>query len=1390
MRNAAPGSIVWNYATDGSLRSVTIDTSRPLYVTSHTGDDTKVTALSDEYTYLGTLADKSLTLPSMDIGHIDKDMILIAGKGVNFNQTGSTAIDQKYISARNLTIYAGAGDIGSQNDVLLTKITGTLQANSGGSIYIDNSAADSDLALSSIAAGDTLDLDNGARNIEMEKAEDGDDSSKNETNIYAGNKVNLHVTGKNGVGSSIGSSTASIRVKTGTGVVNAAAEGASVVIEGIGGGSLILGDIETGSLSVTADEGTVKLSRDADKDSDGNVIRPAETADIEASHVTIDARDIDLTDGTVKVRDSGSGAASDGLTFSARNSITQKDTENSVIASNKGNLITFRTGSTGTPGGDIVIKSSKNSFDTVGIQAYDEKAGLSGSIDIKTNAPGRLDAIFGAGEDGSGTLYLDGNTPIQIENLDQTAEIGIGGKLTTVKAPLDFKTSNALTVMNDAILTSVSSLRLDGASLTVEDGARLKATGSDGIRLVAEECDAVISGTFDAEHTDIISANKDVILNNGTAIKGDLMANATDIHVNGAIGDGVSVGTAATLNALKNVIVDGGITSERGDIEITTKLEDVTVGGNIKSLGGNAVIHAGRGALVSGNITSRDGKAIIEAGNSVRISGKLGAKEASVTTGTGDVTLAEGAGAIGALTVQSGGALTVDSTGSNAVIVGGDAVLSSSQGGTHINGNISSKSGDISLTSDGGNVEVDGSITAQKGRTDIHALAADGDETNSGFITVKGHIEAKEVQIVTGDENRKGNDIALEDINVTGPVTVMSGRDLSVKNITTNGNADLGAMRNVITNGAIENKTGMLNIVTVEGSAVLSGKITSSNALITSGDRIELKDDVTAVGNLSAIADSGIDISHDITSKQGQLMLAATTGDINIDGSAKAEDNLLDIKAERGNVNIHGNAEATDIHIAALGQAASEGHVTADGTVTAENVLDIRADRDILIGRGVSAGNKIKLLAGNDIMAAAAHTRNFEADAGGDIHAEDINAAGMVVLDAKGRLDLGKDIAAQESISLTSGEDIKLNSVKSTNGGNISVTSAGTIDIADIGSTDTNSVMLDGRIIKAGKVTSDDGIKMNGGSIETDTIKTSGNVNLIGKNETRAETIDAGGAVTATSGTVVMKTVTTKGLADISGDSISVGAIDAEQAKLTGGTVGVGIVTTKSQADISGKTIIVSTLKAGNAAHVYGGAVDLDTVTAGGDIGILGDNRINIGSIDAKHDAMITQIGIGNTIIDSGSVGNDILISQLSIGNLDVSNLHAKDIARFTVENGDMTLKNISTDKRIGIFNFSRDGITTMDNVHAPNLISYLAFHPHMNDVTSHVVFDILTAGDPARRAIGWKTAAFVKSKVLFGLEIYRYNHRTYDIGGFIDYAPSLYSPENAEAADILIAED
>ena len=338
----------------------------------------------------------------------------------------------------------------------------------------------------------------------------------------------------------------------------------------------------------------------------------------------------------------------------------------------------------------------------------------------------------------------------------------------------------------------------------------------------------------------------------------------------------------------------------------------------------------------------------------------------------------------------------------------------------------------------------------------------------------------------------------------------------------------------------------------------------------------------------------------------------------------------------------------------------------------------------------------------------------------------------------------------------------------------------------------------DGTIEIAGTLNAVDGILLRtanidikeGAELKTDTIKTSGDVNLIGKNETRAETIDAGGAVTATSGTVVMKTVTTKGLADISGDSISVAAIDAEQAKLTGGTVGVGIVTTKSQADISGKTIIVSTLKAGNAAHVYGGAVDLDTVTAGGDIGILGDNRINIGSIDAKHDAMITQIGIGNAIIDSGSIGNDILISQLSIGNLDVSNLHAKDIARFTVENGDMTLKNISTDKRIGIFNFSRDGITTMDNVHAPNLISYLAFHPHMNDVTSHVVFDILTAGDPARRAIGWKTAAFVKSKVLFGLEIYRYNHRTYDIGGFIDYAPSLYSPENAEAADILIAED
>lgn len=139
LRDTYPGNAVWNYDENGELVSVTIDTSRPLYVNT-TGDAaaTDVALSSNGPTYLGTLAKNSLNLTAADsdattIGRASHDMVLLAGNGV-------TVADGKTLAANDLTIFAGAGSIGTKDKPIETALTGALQANAEGTLYLDNTS--------------------------------------------------------------------------------------------------------------------------------------------------------------------------------------------------------------------------------------------------------------------------------------------------------------------------------------------------------------------------------------------------------------------------------------------------------------------------------------------------------------------------------------------------------------------------------------------------------------------------------------------------------------------------------------------------------------------------------------------------------------------------------------------------------------------------------------------------------------------------------------------------------------------------------------------------------------------------------------------------------------------------------------------------------------------------------------------------------------------------------------------------------------------------------------------------------------------------------------------------------------------------------------------------
>lgn len=111
LRDTYPGNAVWNYDENGELKSVTIDTSRPLYVNT-TGDATAtdVALSSNGPTYLGTLA------------------------------------------ANDLTIFAGTGNIGTKDKPIETALTGALQANAEGTLYLNNTS--DSMKLGGIAMGE------------------------------------------------------------------------------------------------------------------------------------------------------------------------------------------------------------------------------------------------------------------------------------------------------------------------------------------------------------------------------------------------------------------------------------------------------------------------------------------------------------------------------------------------------------------------------------------------------------------------------------------------------------------------------------------------------------------------------------------------------------------------------------------------------------------------------------------------------------------------------------------------------------------------------------------------------------------------------------------------------------------------------------------------------------------------------------------------------------------------------------------------------------------------------------------------------------------------------------------------------------------------------------
>ena len=321
-----------------------------------------------------------------------------------------------------------------------------------------------------------------------------------------------------------------------------------------------------------------------------------------------------------------------------------------------------------------------------------------------------------------------------------------------------------------------------------------------------------------------------------------------------------------TINAANHILLDGGITTANGTLNVVlhanTVPDDPDLGsGNVDI---NATINTNGGTFSSSGVTFDN------------TGGTITAKGGATITQTGAVVLGAIDTGAGSLTVTAGGNITDEST----ITVGGNASFSTTQANADITLDLLQLTGTLALSTNGAGGDatilnatginfaasnVDGNLTA---------TASSGDITDSGTVIV-GHDASFKT-------NQVNDDILLNQLQLTGSLSLSTtgiNADATVVNAT---GIDFAAT-NVGNNLTATATTGN---ITDSGTAIVGGN--ASFATSQAGNDIDLNSlqltgtlalsTVGATGNATVVNTTSIDFAA--TNVGGDLAVTASTGDI------------------------------------------------------------------------------------------------------------------------------------------------------------------------------------------------------------------------------------------------------------------------------------------------------------------------------------------------------------------------------------------------------------------------------------------------------------------------------------------------------------------------------
>jgi filamentous hemagglutinin family protein len=663
LSQAKAGDLTWN---DTSL---TVRQQQPITLQLNGGKVT-LNANTSKTAGAGSIYLAGVKDTALDItGKINTsaDVKLMSDKGVKMEEGG--------ITARNLTITGGTGDIGSRAHNLLTNLSGSLDARTKGNLYLhqtglDNSAAQM-LTLQSVAGGKiNLSADAGMKMT----TENGKTSG-----TINGDEVNL--VSSDG---SLGLADDGLRVKN-TGVLSADAQKGNIYLSGKDAGTLTLADVNGKDEFVLQSEGTVKAGREA---ADG--VTAVDSQIKAAKKVTLDAAgSIDLKNGSLTT-DTLALKAGGHISQTAAHAITAP-----TVSLDAASGIDLKSGA------DLDTDKVFNDFQTVtvknGSDTTDVTIGSGGSKDLKVS----FDAA-GKAKNVTVRNYKNGAVNDLTVNGPVTAAEGIS----LVNDEDDLKTTGTLTAGHD--LTAQS----DNGSVTVDGqlqaGNDLIARGTNG--------SVTVKGQLQAGN--------------------DLTAEATgtgDVKVDGSLTAGRDLHTSAQQGSLE---LGGNVQAGR-DLQASTESGDIAFQGDVKT-GNNLTATTQTGNIAfQGNVENGNDLTATTRTGDIALQGNVQAgQDLTATTTRGDITFdgqVEAGRNLDARTQQEGTiTLRQDVTG------GADLQFATNNGSIRFEDNdpqqvedihVTSKDGDVSLTITGrGNME-DSHRQANGDRAVV--------EAGSGNITLK-----------------------------------------------------------------------------------------------------------------------------------------------------------------------------------------------------------------------------------------------------------------------------------------------------------------------------------------------------------------------------------------------------------------------------------------------------------------------------------------------------------------------------------------------------------------------------------------------------------------------------------------------------------------------------